>query len=164
LEGDAVITNQEAQDLLPVLRAYFRKHGQQPDVAEDLTQETIMRVMQVPRDSITGPLRTYALGAAHNRLVHYATRRPKMERAETQPLPGVFEIPGTDDPLRELLVKEERDRLNARVARLKPAFRKVIELTLQGNSNAEVAQALNLPSKVVKIHKFRAIRALRGAA
>jgi RNA polymerase sigma-70 factor (ECF subfamily) len=118
-----------------------------PDEAEDLVQETCVRVLRKPRTIRSGDDLAYLVGVLRN--VHYSRLRDRARRPE---LLGVEQdvaaaeratSPAADAPL------EAREALTA-VAALPPDYRDaVVAVDLAGLSYREAARALGAPEGTI---------------
>jgi RNA polymerase sigma-70 factor (ECF subfamily) len=135
---------------------------------EDLTQETLLRVMRgLPRFRGDASLTTWALRIAGNVVIDHRRRlrcRPECERVPgNEDLAGLLESrdPGPEDDLEQRI---SADCLRGALALLSESYRQVFELhDLAGLDLAEIAELLDLPVSTVKIRVHRARRRLRQA-
>lgn len=144
------------RELSPGLLAYFM--AQHPrEAAADLVQETLLRLVMKVRagsfDAAKGSLRMYAYGIA--RLVRLEGHRGagRHLRLVDDVLPSSPAGPDAGD---------EKRRLRAAIARLKPLEQEVILLLIDKDlAMAEIASLLDLPVGTVKSHAHRAKESLR---
>lgn len=141
----------------PVVRRIALRATGDPQTAEDLVQEVVLRVWrQAPR---TDNLRAYVAQATRNLLVdrhRAATRRPRLTAGlapDSPRTPGA--VDEVDRALDALVVE-------AALARLSPEHRTVVRLLhYRRLSVAEAAAALAIPEGTVKSRAFYALRHLR---
>ncbi|QHK20731.1 sigma-70 family RNA polymerase sigma factor [Pseudarthrobacter psychrotolerans] len=150
-----------------VVEAIYREHGaalrrfvlsasRDPQLAEDVVQETVLRVWQQAPD-ITGSLRSYLFRTARNIMIdnyRKAQRRPAevMERELADPAVAVERV---DELLNRVLMEEA-------LLRLSTEHREVlVALHYRRFTVNEAAVQLNIPSGTVKSRAYYAVRALR---
>ncbi len=146
------------------VRARIRRLVADPEDVEDLTQETMLRVLRgLPGYRAESSLRTWALRIAGHVVVdgrrRAACRPVAGTGAEADELPAVERSPD-----------EQADRAASAdcfrrvLAALPEAHRVVFELhDLAGFDNAEIARLFEVPVSTVKIRLHRARRRLRAA-
>lgn len=150
-----------------VVAAIYRDHGAalrrfvlsctpDPNLADDVVQETILRVWrQAPE--ITGSLRSYLFRTARNIIIdnyRRAQHRP-VEAAEQD----VADPAGAEERVDELL---NRVLMKEALRRLSNEHRDVlVVLHYRRFTVAEAAIELNIPQGTVKSRAFYAVRALR---
>ncbi|MDR7159496.1 sigma-70 family RNA polymerase sigma factor [Arthrobacter sp. BE255] len=150
-----------------VVAAIYREHGaalrrfvlsasRDPQLAEDVVQETVLRVWQQAPD-ITGSLRSYLFRTARNIMIdnyRKAQRRPleAMERELADPAEATERV---DELLNRVLMEEA-------LLRLSTEHRDVlVALHYRRFTVNEASEQLNIPSGTVKSRAFYAVRALR---
>jgi RNA polymerase sigma-70 factor (ECF subfamily) len=150
-----------------VVAAIYREHGsalrrfvlsasRDPQLAEDVVQETVLRVWQQAPD-ITGSLRSYLFRTARNIMIdnyRKAQRRPAeaMERDVADPAEAVERV---DELLNRVLMEEA-------LLRLSTEHRDVlVALHYRRFTVNEAAVQLNIPAGTVKSRAYYAVRALR---
>lgn len=141
---------------------YFRFHLPDADVAEDLTAETFLRVVQAADrfDGSKGSARAWILSIARNVLVDWQ-RRARVRRYV--PIGNlhdlVFEAPSVEE---RLLREEEVGRLMDCVAALPAPDRELISLRYgSGLDTTEMAAILGVGEGNVRTRLWRALRRLR---
>jgi RNA polymerase sigma-70 factor (ECF subfamily) len=139
----------------PALRRFVLSASRDPQLAEDVVQETVLRVWQHAPD-INGSLRSYLYRTARNIMIdnyRRAQRRPEsLEDSLTEP-PGAMEK--VDELLNRVLIEEA-------LLRLSKEHRDVlVALHYRRFTVNEAAVQLNIPSGTVKSRAFYAVRALR---
>jgi RNA polymerase sigma-70 factor (ECF subfamily) len=149
-----------------VVEAIYREHGaalrrfvlsasRDPQQAEDVVQETVLRVWQHAPE-ITGSLRSYLYRTAGNIMIdnyRRAQRRPEsLENSLTDPADALEKVDGL---LNRVLVEEA-------LLRLSREHRDVlVALHYRRFTVNEAAVQLNIPSGTVKSRAYYAVRALR---
>lgn len=135
------------------LRSYVRRRMRDPDGADDVVQEALVRVMeQERRQQIENPL-AYAYRVADSVIVAGARKARRIGEFDMLELP--CELPLADEVLD---YRQRYDRFEAALARLTPARRAVFRLRhMDGRSRQEIAEELGLSIEAVKKHLTRAM-------
>jgi RNA polymerase sigma-70 factor (ECF subfamily) len=148
------------------LYRYLLRLVSQPSTAEDLFQQTWLRIMERiqdydPRRSFEG----WLFAVAHNLAIDYLRRRQPESldeptfSGETQSDRARSGLPGVLD---QLLSQERADWVARAVADLPVPFREVITLRFEEEMKLEeIAGVLALPIGTVKTRLHRALKALR---
>ena len=150
-----------------VVAAIYRDHGtalrrfvigacHDPHLADDVVQETVLRVWQ-QAPQITGSLRSYLFRTARNIMIdnyRRAQRRPReaTERDVADPADAAGRI---DELLNRVLMEEALLRLSAEHRNV------LVALHYRRFSVQEASVHLNIPAGTVKSRAFYAVRALR---
>ncbi|BCW73107.1 sigma-70 family RNA polymerase sigma factor [Arthrobacter sp. NicSoilB8] len=156
-----------------VVAAIYRDHGtalkrfvlsasRDPQLADDVVQETVLRVWQ-QAPQITGSLRSYLFRTARNIMIdnyRKAQRRPQEtgERDVPASLDGAGGSDGAgriDDLLNKVLMEEALLRLSAEHREV------LVALHYRRYTVQEASAQLKIPSGTVKSRAFYAVRALR---
>lgn len=137
------------------LRRFVLSASRDPQLAEDVVQETVLRVWQHAPD-INGSLRSYLYRTARNIMIdnyRRAQRRPEsLEDSLTEPAGAMEKV---DELLNRVLIEEA-------LLRLSKEHRDVlVALHYRRFTVNEAAVQLNIPSGTVKSRAFYAVRALR---
>ncbi|TLM83075.1 sigma-70 family RNA polymerase sigma factor [Pseudarthrobacter sp. NamE5] len=138
----------------PALRRFVSSASKDPQTAEDVVQETVLRVWQHAPD-IDGSLRSYLYRTARNIMIdNYRRAQRRPESLEGSPdAGGVREK--VDELLTRVLVEEA-------LLRLSREHREVlVALHYRRLTVNETAVQLNIPSGTVKSRAYYAVRALR---
>jgi RNA polymerase sigma-70 factor, ECF subfamily len=148
------------------LYRYLLRLVSRPSTAEDLFQQTWLRVME--RIQYYDPQRSFEgwlFAVAHNIAIdHLRKRQPEsldepLPSGETQSDLTRSEAPGA---LESLLSKERASFVLQSVSELPISFREVITLRFEeGMKLEEIATVLGLPMGTVKTRLHRALKALR---
>lgn len=150
-----------------VVAAMYRDHGtalkrfvlsacRDPQLAEDVVQETVLRVWQQAPE-ITGSLRSYLFRTARNIMIdnyRKAQRRPR-EATEHGAVDPADPAERVDELLNRVLMEEALLRLSAEHREV------LIALHYRRYTVQEASQQLNIPGGTVKSRAFYAVRALR---
>lgn len=152
----------------PMVRAWLRRRTASPQLAEDLLQETFLRLWRSaePIDAARDEreVRAYVLTVARTVAVdawRSAQRRPELLLDATDldaaDLEAMTTHDGVDEAIDGWLVAEA-------VQRLSPHHRDVVRLLFhEGLSVRQAALALDVPEGTVKSRSHYAVRALRAA-
>ena len=122
---------------------------------QDLVQEIWLAVwLALPRFRGDCSERTFVFRIAHNRAVSHIEH---WQRRRTDPLDDTAPIAADGpDPEHSLSQQQRRERLQAAVQELPLALRQVVVLTLEGLSNAEVADIVGISENNVAVRMTRA--------
>ncbi len=141
--------------------AYIYHRTGQVELAEDLTGQVFMRMLEAVRSG--RPWRTSFSGwlyrIAHNLVIDHYRRRGRASFVELEDANPV----STDvEPFNAIQARLDSERLQAALNRLTEEQAEVITLRfLQGLSIAEVAQIMNKTEGAIKALQYRAVLALR---
>lgn len=155
---DAQVVSEIYREHGPALRRFVMRVSNDRDAAEDILQETVLKVWQTaPR--ITGSLRSYLFATARNVLIdrhrRAAVRIAPTSLSDTTPLPA-----GNSGSIDELL---DRVLMEEALLRLSDEHRQVVlQLHYAGSTVAQAAVNLGIPEGTVKSRAFYAVRALRS--
>jgi RNA polymerase sigma-70 factor (ECF subfamily) len=146
----------------PKIQSFIYHRTSDPVVAEDLTAQVFLRVLEAMRmgkawhTSFSG----WIYRIAHNLIVDYY--RKKSQAAYTN-LDDAPHIPSGDgDPYRTTAQKMDRDALLRAINQLTEEQAQVISLRfLEGYSIAEVARIMNKTEGAIKALQFRGMATLR---
>lgn len=145
------------RDHAPALRRFAMGMAATPGQAEDVVQETILRIwQQAPR--ITTSMRSYLFRTARNIIIdNFRRQQCRPQQAHSGELEQMADTVGHVDGLLTKVLMEEA------LARLSADHRDVIiALHYRRCTAAEAAGALNVPVGTVKSRAFYALKALRG--
>jgi RNA polymerase sigma factor (sigma-70 family) len=144
------------------LRRLASSYERDPARQQDLVQDIWLAVWQaLPRFRGDCSERTFVFRIAHNRAVShidYSRRR----HVETLDEDAPFAAPGPDPEL-SLSQQQRYERLRDAVQDLPIALRQVVVLTLEGMSNADVADIVGISENNVAVRLTRARAALAAA-
>jgi RNA polymerase sigma-70 factor (ECF subfamily) len=153
-------------ELGPRLRLFLQRMGCASDVAEDLVQETFLRVHHARGSFARGKhVAPWAYSIARNCFISY-TRSSKTKISRASVDADQVELPGAQSASGE---EESIARQSARVvsevlASLTPARREAfVLLRYEGLSVAAAAQIVGISEGALKIRAFHAYEALRAA-
>ena len=144
------------------LRRMTASYERDPSRQQDLMQEIWLAVWQaLPRFRNECSERTFVFRIAHNRGVSHIDH---WQRRQTDVLDEQAPIPAPGpDPEHSLSQQQRHERLQAAVQSLPIGLRQVVVLTLEGLSNAEVADIIGISENNVAVRLTRARAALGRA-
>lgn len=144
----------------PSVYIFMKHYTGDDELARDLTQETFMRVFE-RRESVElgEDGRAYLYTIARRLYWHHCRHK----EVEDEYLAHLDENEADDyDFLREVTQRETMRVLYAAIDRLPSRARQVIQLSLEGKSNSEVAECMQISLNTVKDLKKSAYIRLRG--
>jgi len=155
-DGDPEAYGQIYEYYAPRIFRFLAAHLDDPDEAEDLTEEIFLRVYQTIatyRPANT-PFSSYLFKAARNILTdHY---RKSSRRISPLPLVEDQIQDSRDDPARRLGDQQERIRIQQLMAQLQPDYRMVLSLRF-----FELSQVMGRSPGAVRVLQHRALQAMR---
>jgi RNA polymerase sigma-70 factor (ECF subfamily) len=104
--------------------------------------------------------RTFVFRIAHNRGINHVRR---WRLRNTEPLDEIAVEDGAPDPEREASQRQQRERLQAAVARLPLGLRQATVLMLEGLDHGDIADVLGISENNVAVRLTRARAALTRA-
>ncbi len=147
----------------PVYRYLLGAAGSPRD-AEDLTQETFIRLFQeVRRGNQIGNVRSWLFRVAHNLSVDLHRKLNRAEELEQASLDEVAEYRRDPSPGAEQRLLE-RERAEGMLARLSPQERRCMELRTEGLCYREIGDVLGIKVPTVQTVLGRAVRKLSDGA
>ncbi|WP_026535870.1 sigma-70 family RNA polymerase sigma factor [Arthrobacter sp. H14] len=141
----------------PALRRFAASATSNPDQAEDIVQESILRVWQHAPERTTN-MRGYLFRTARNVIIdNYRRRTHRPVEAGPDHLDDNFYSDGVDELLLKLTMEEA-------LGSLSPEHRGVIvALHYRGLTVAQTAELLQIPAGTVKSRAYYGLRELREA-
>jgi len=164
-EGDELTFVVVFRELAPRLRAFLLRLSGNRDVAEDLTQETFMRMHRARGSFARGRSVTpWAYAIARNCYLDYYRAS---SRVRTSDDPDVAETLATGPEVNaeeEVSARRSAECVERTLARMTPARREAfVLLRYEGLSVEAAAQILGVSETAVKVRAFRAYELLREA-
>lgn len=150
----------------PSARALAQRLVRQPNLAEEIVQETFLSIWENPDryDSLRGSVRSWLMTTVHNRAVD-AVRREEAQRRRADEAAGdiVIAVPDpADQVIEEVGLPQERAAILTALERLPAEQRQVIELMyFDGLTQSKIADRLQLPLGTVKSRTLLGMRRLR---
>ena len=140
------------------------------EVAEDLTQETFLRLYtHLAQGNEIDNVKAWAFRVCHNLAVNYVRKNPLNEGVEHRAHNGRHENPddapaGVDsDPELRLIEKERNERLEQLIGLLTEHQRRCLYLRAEGFRYREIAEQLDITISSVVDTLTRAVERLRKA-
>jgi len=131
-----------------------------PTDAEDLTQETFIRLFQdLRRGQRIDNLRAWLFRVAHNLAVDLSRRPCRVHAAESGLADQVEDLRKDSEPDAECRILE-RERIDRVLARLSPQERHCMELRTEGLRYREIAEVLGIRVPTVQTVLRRAVQKL----
>jgi RNA polymerase sigma-70 factor, ECF subfamily len=149
--------------LAPRLYGYFLRQTRSPDLADDLTQQTLLKIHRARGQFLRGAAVTPWAFAIGRRLLIDGLRRHRREVTPNDD-DDTLDRASSDAPSADELVQaqETARRIQNALLRLPASQRVAFELVKQeGLTHAEAAEALGTTVAAVKLRTHRAYEALR---
>jgi len=165
-DGDDAAFGEVFGSLAPRLRMFLRRLGCTLDVAEDLTQETFLR-MHHARGSFTRgkQVAPWAYAIARNCFISHArSSKAKLARASIDAEQVELSAGAASSVEQESMARQSAEVVSRTLAAMTPARREAfVLLRYEGMSVAAAAQIVGISEGALKIRAFHAYEALRGA-
>ncbi len=163
--GNAEAVEALAESLYPPLVNFARRSLGDPGAADDVAQETVLRVVTNLRRYQPGTrFRSWVYRIALNLCRNRATRHRHVT-SDGVPEEAVALLPGRERAAGPETLATERDeaaRVRRALRELPEPFREVVTLRLwQGLSFAEISESLGVPEGTLKSRMHHAVRKLR---
>lgn len=144
----------------PSVYIFMKHYTGDDELARDLTQETFTRVFEQGENIVLGECGKAYLYTIARRLYWHHCRHKQVEQ---EYLDRLDENEADDyDFLKEVTQRETMWVLHAAIDQLSPRARQIIRLNLEGKSNSEVAECLQISLNTVKDLKKSAYVTLRN--
>jgi RNA polymerase sigma factor (sigma-70 family) len=157
--GDTQALTTLYERYLPRIFGYFHARLRHREMAEDLTSDVFIRVLQKAGTFAAdkGCFAAWIFGIARNLLIdHYRKSRPEVD------LETVLEIAGDDDTTVRAEQSVQLKRARALLTQLSPEQREIVLLRLwDGLSYQEIAEALGTKENAAKVTFCRALKKLK---
>ncbi len=162
LEGDESALTALVTAYRPGLRAYLCGIVHDWALADDLTQETSVKLcLKKPRDKGTASFKTWLYTIGRRTAFDWLRKEKRLKRVS---LDDCFELAGGSTPETELLRARTTERLNAAMETLQPQHRQILYLIyFEDFTPAQAAKILGKSSHNVSALLYRAKDALRRA-
>jgi RNA polymerase sigma factor (sigma-70 family) len=160
--GDELAFTRLFGRIAPRVHAFFLRSFGKPEVADDLTQQTFLKVHQARRQFRNeSPVKPWIFAIAARVRLDEFRRRRRLPRLDEDGLEAAEEVVGEQpaDPVEQGEVKE---KVAAAMARLPETQRVVVHLhRFEGLTFGEIARVLETSEGAVRIRAFRAYERLR---
>jgi RNA polymerase sigma-70 factor (ECF subfamily) len=165
-DGDDAAFEQVFVALAPRLRLFLQRMGCRPDAAEDLTQETFLRIHHARGSFARGKqVAPWAYAIARNCFISHArSSRAKLARASIG-IDHIELVAGASTNVEEeSMARQTAEVVSRALATMTAARREAfILLRYEGMSVAAAAQIVGISEGALKIRAFHAYEVLRGA-
>ena len=160
LEGDESALTALVTAFRPGLRGYLNGIVHDWDLADDLTQETFVKLcLKKPRDKGTASFKTWLYTIGRRTALDYLRRQ---KRTREEPLEDCFSLADDDTPESAVLRAQTNERLYAALQSLQPQHRQLLYLIyFEAFTPAQAAKILHKSSRSVSSQLYRAKEALR---
>jgi RNA polymerase sigma-70 factor (ECF subfamily) len=165
-DGEEASFSTVFMELAPRLRLFLRRMGCAPDVAEDLMQETFLRVHHARGSFARGKqVAPWAYSIARNCFIsHTRSSKTKLSRASVDADQVELPVSVGSSVKEESMARQSARVVTQVLASLTPARREAfVLLRYEGMSVAEAAQIVGISEGALKIRAFHAYEALRAA-
>lgn len=149
------------RELRGALVSWFRRRIPDASEAEDLTQESFLRISQRAQQDSLVHFEAYLFRTARSVLADRHRRRIARRADAHLALDGEIDPADETDALRILLAREQLQKVSAVLGTLPERTRLVFVFSrLEGMRYAEIAKRMNISVSAVQKHMLRAIEAL----
>lgn len=153
------------EDMLTIyekrIYSFFLKNIKLPSVAEDLTQDVLIKlwIRRKNLDRVQN-IDSFVFAIAKNHVIDHL-RKAKSDRQYRAALVHQIKI---QEPkaLDDIIYKDYKNILDGLIKELPPRQREIFQLSrLKGLSHDEIAERLNISNKTVRNHLFEALKHLK---
>ena len=158
-KGDEKELKQLYQTYCPHFLSFALRFVADEAVCRDIVQEVFIAFWEKHKqfDDLVS-LKVFLYRSVRNRCLNELRHNQKYQFAE---LDSVRELDSAEY-MEELIIKEEVASLvRQKIANLSPQMQRIIRLSLQGKTNQEIADELQLSINTIKTHKLKAYAQLR---
>ncbi|MBL4672888.1 MAG: RNA polymerase sigma factor [Arenicella sp.] len=139
------------------------KKGCSRSEAEEITQESFVRLLSLKEDKFPHYLKTYLYKVAHNLAVDRFRRRSRAPFVDQSMITDFDAIASRDDVAasaeESMQMKESVERIQVALSELPANTKSAFELyKLKGKSYSEISKIMNVSESMVRKHVLRAIR------
>jgi RNA polymerase sigma-70 factor, ECF subfamily len=165
-DGDEAAFGEVFAALGPRLRLFLRRLGCALDVADDLTQETFLRMHHARGSFARGkPVAPWAYAIARNCFISHArSGRSKLSRASVDADRVELGLSTSGNVEEETMARQSAELVERTLAGMTPARREAfVLLRYEGLSVAAAAEVVGISEGALKIRAFHAYELLRAA-
>lgn len=165
-DGDDPAFAEVFRALAPRLEMFLRRLGCSPDMADDLTQETFLRMHHARGSFARGKqVAPWAYAIARNCFISHArSSKAKLARASIDADQVELSAGGGNSAEQESIARQSAEVVSRALAAMTPARREAfVLLRYEGMSVAEAAGVVGISEGALKIRAFHAYEILRGA-
>jgi len=154
--GNVNAFKQFFESFYPSLCLFAKKYLKDSDESRDIVQDAFVSIWNIRKD-------VHSISSAKGYLFKYVKNRSlNYLRDQKQRKCLNFEQLNSEIFFRDNLIEEETYQIiNEAVGHLPPQGQRVIELSLDGFKNQEIAEQLNVTINTVKTIKLRAFKSMR---
>lgn len=156
--GDEMVFKEIFKQYYLPVRSFAWRFVKDNDIAEDIVQDVFLQVWEKRLTfNVLAEVKSYLYTSVRNTCFDYLKHERVKQKHETQILVSMLH-----DEEQEYILEEEVDSLiyNA-IGTLPRQAQKIVIMTMNGDSNLEIAQKLNITVNTVKSTKLKAYRVLR---
>lgn len=145
------------REFYPSMCVIARKYTEDKQAAEDIAQEVFIHFWEKRKDYATIPdLKTFLYVSVRNLSFNYLRDKKKTVDCTT------VELADQDISFHETLIQEETYRLITKAIHTLPhQSSKIMQFTLEGKQNKEIAEILGISVSTVKTLKYNALKILK---
>ena len=156
-KGDEIAFKQLFGSFYPSLCLFANKYLNDEEVSQDIAQDAFLYLWNKNADfNSKSSAQSYLYRYVRDRSLNYLRNRKLRHQIELKKMESEFSF-------RDNLIEEETyNIIYSAIRTLSPQMQQVIELSLDGLKNQEIADQLNISINSVKTVKARAFTALRG--
>jgi RNA polymerase sigma-70 factor, ECF subfamily len=165
-DGDDAAFAEVFAALAPRLRLFLRRLGSTNDVADDLTQETFLRMHHARGSFARGKqVAPWAYAIARNCFISHArSSKTKLSRASIDAAQVELSAGAGGSAEQESMARQSAEVVSRALAAMTPARREAfVLLRYEGMSVAAAAQIVGISEGALKIRAFHAYEILRNA-
>lgn len=165
-DGDDAAFAEVFEALAPRLGMFLRRLGCSGDIADDLTQETFLRMHNARASFARGKqVAPWAYAIARNCFISHArSSKTKLARASVDAEQVELSAGASSSVEQETIAREAAEVVSRALAGMTPARREAfVLLRYEGMSVAAAAQIVGISEGALKIRAFHAYEILRGA-
>jgi RNA polymerase sigma-70 factor (ECF subfamily) len=165
-DGEDAAFDEVFAALAPRLRLFLRRLGGSSDLAEDLTQETFLRMHHARGSFARGkPVAPWAYAIARNCFIsHTRTKRARLERASVDAEQLERSAGSGSSAEQEAIARQSAELVSRTLAGMTTARREAfVLLRYEGMTVAAAAEIVGISEGALKIRAFHAYEILRAA-
>ena len=165
-DGNDAAFTEVYRALAPRLEMFLRRLGCSPDIADDLAQETFLRMHHARGSFARGKqVAPWAYAIARNCFISHArSGKAKLARASVDAEQVELSAGAGSSVEQETIARQSAEVVSRALERMTPARREAfVLLRYEGMSVADAAQIVGISEGALKIRAFHAYEILRGA-
>lgn len=156
--GDEMVFKEIFKQYYLPVRSFAWRFVKDNDIAEDIVQDVFLQVWEKRLTfNVLAEIKSYLYTSIRNACLDYLKHERVKQKHETQILVSMLH-----EEEQEYILEEEVDSLIYKaIGTLPRQAQKIVIMTMNGDSNLEIAQKLNITVNTVKSTKLKAYRVLR---